>query len=66
MQNKVIETKYVMTDGIDFTEARVRVSGKDIWIRVGGLKEIGRDDDFLIEEAEMQAQAAKGVNGSNW
>lgn len=62
--NHVIETKYTMTDGMDFTDARVRVDGKDIWIRVGGLKEKGRDDQFLIQEAELQAEATKGVNGS--
>ncbi len=62
--NHVVETKYTMTEGMDFTDARVRVDGKDIWIRVGGLKEMGRDDEFLIQEAELQAEAAKGVNGS--
>ena len=63
-ETKVIQTKYTMTTGMDFTDAKVRVEGHDVWIRVGGLKEMGRDDDFLIEEARMQYEAARGVNGS--
>lgn len=59
-RSKVLETKYTMTDGIDFTEARVRVSGKDVWIRVGGLKTAEKDSAFLISEAEQQA----GVNNA--
>lgn len=58
--SKVLETQYVMREGIDYTEARVRVAGKDIWIRVGGFKASKDAYPFLISEAEQQA----GVNGS--
>jgi hypothetical protein len=61
--SQVIETKYVMTEGIDFTDARVRVSGQDVWIRVGGLKDKERDAAFLIAEAELQSARNKGLNG---
>jgi hypothetical protein len=61
--SKVIETKYVMTPGLDFTDARVRVDGNDVWIRVGGLKSEENDHAFLIEEAELQARGPTPING---
>lgn len=60
--SKVLETQYVMREGIDYTEARVRVDGVDIWIRVGGFKASEDAYPFLIKEAELQA--GKMVNGS--
>ena len=33
-ETKVIQTKYTMTTGMDFTDAKVRVEGHDVWIRV--------------------------------
>lgn len=62
--SSVLETKYVVMSGMDFTEARVRVAGKDIWIRVGGLKTAENDSAFLIQEAEQQAGVSGRVNGS--
>lgn len=62
--SKVIETKYVMTEGMDFTDARVRVEGVDVWIRVGGKKTTEDTFPFLISEAETQYRAAKGINGA--
>lgn len=59
-----METQYVMRPGMDYTEARVRVDGEDIWIRVGGFKANEEAHEFLIEEAEQQARALRGVNGS--
>ena len=62
-RSQVIETKYVMTTGMDYTEARVRVNGEDLWIRVGGFKASPDAYPFLIQEAELQAKAALKVNG---
>ena len=61
--SKVIETKYVMREGIDYTDARVRVRGKDIWIRMGGFKASKDAYPDLIAEAELQAGVNR-VNGS--
>jgi hypothetical protein len=53
-----------MTEGMDFTDARVRVEGVDVWIRVGGKKTTEDTFPFLISEAETQYRAAKGINGA--
>lgn len=62
--SRVIETQYTMTPGLDYTDARVRVDGKDVWIRVGGFKASKDAYAFLIEEAELQARGAKPINGA--
>lgn len=49
----------MVREGIDYTEARVRVRGEDVWIRVGGFKASPDGHEFLISEAEQQC----GVNG---
>ncbi len=61
--SRVITTSYVMKDGMDYTEAKVRVEGKDIRIRVGGRKTEEEHFPFLISEAESQVSALKGLNG---
>ena len=61
--SKVLETQYTMREGIDYTTARVRVDGKDVWIRVGGFKASKDAYPFLIAEAEMQARGATPMNG---
>lgn len=63
MTAQVLRTKYTMQEGIDYTDAVVRlVDGRDIAIRVGGFKAGEKHYAFLIEEAELQAGIK--VNGS--
>lgn len=63
--SKVLETAYIVREGIDYTEARVRVQGEDIRIRVGGFKASEAGHKFLIAEAEEQYFARRGMNGRN-
>ena len=63
--SKVLETQYIMREGIDYTEARVRVDGKDVRIRVGGFKASPDAYPFLIAEAEMQSRGATPLNGKH-
>lgn len=63
MKSKVLETKYVMSEILDYTDARVRTKYGDVWIRVGGRKTEDEDATLLIEEAEKQGAAAN-LNGA--
>lgn len=62
-KSKVIQTKYVMSEILDYTDARVRTQKGDIWVRLGGKKTEEEHEALIIEEAEKQ-MAAQNLNGA--
>lgn len=63
--SRVLRTAYTVREGIDYTDAVVRVDGVDVKIRVGGFKASPDAYDFLIGEAELQHRGPPEINGVN-
>ncbi len=62
--SRVLKTQYVVKIGVDYTEAKVRVAGTDVWVRVGGFKANEEGYPALIEAAEERYREERGLNGS--
>jgi hypothetical protein len=62
--SKVLKTQYTVKIGVDYTDAKVRVAGTDVWVRVGGFKANEEGYPALIEAAEQRYREERGVNGS--
>ena len=63
--SRVLKTQYVVKIGVDYTEAKVRVAGTDVWVRVGGFHANDEGYPLLIEEAEKRYREERGLNGKS-